>query len=59
MDLSALMEDLRKIGPEIRVSVKVQRDKGASLSIPILSRTIKYDENGKKISDVTVNRLAG
>ena len=59
MDLSALMKDLKKIDPNVRVSVRVQRGEGASLSIPILSRTIKYDANGKKISDITVNRLTG
>ena len=59
MDLSALMKDLRKIDPDVRVSLKVKRDEGASLSIPILSRIIKYDADGKKISDITVNRLTG
>ncbi len=57
MDLSALMKDLREIDPSVRVSVKIKRGEEASLSIPILSRTIKYDANGKKISDITINRL--
>lgn len=59
MDLSALMKDLREIDPSVRVSVKIKRGEEASLSIPILSRTIKYDANGKKISDITINRLRG
>ncbi|GAI90583.1 unnamed protein product, partial [marine sediment metagenome] len=35
MDISALMSDLRKIDPKIRVSVKVKRDVGAELVIPV------------------------
>ena len=56
MDISALMSDLRKIDPKIRVSVKVGRDVGAELVIPILRRTIKYDATGRKVSD-TVTKL--
>ena len=56
MDISALMSDLRKIDPKIRVSVKVKRDVGAELVIPVLRRTIKYDATGRKVSD-TVTKL--
>ena len=56
MDISALMSDLRKIDPKVRVSVKVKRDVVAELVIPILSRTIKYDATGRKVSD-TVTKL--
>jgi hypothetical protein len=56
MDISALMSDLRKIDPQIRVSVKVKRDAGAELVIPVLRRTIKYDATGRKVSD-TVTKL--
>jgi len=56
MDISALMSDLRKIDPKVRVSVKVKRDVGAELVIPILRRTIKYDAAGRKVSD-TVTKL--
>lgn len=56
MDISVLMSDLRKIDPKVRVSVKVKRDVGAELVIPILRRTIKYDATGRKVSD-TVTKL--
>lgn len=58
MDLSELMADLRKIAPAVRVSVTVKVDRGAELVIPILSRTIKYDAAGKKVSDTTINLLS-
>ncbi|GAJ10713.1 unnamed protein product [marine sediment metagenome] len=54
MDISALLSDLRKIDPEVRVSVK--RDAEAELVIPILRRTIKYDATGCKVSD-TITKL--
>jgi len=57
MDISALMSDLRKIDPKIRVSVNVKRDVGAELVIPILSRTIKYDATGRKVSDTVTNLI--
>ena len=56
MDISALMSDLRKIDPKVWVSVNVKRNVGAELVIPILSRTIKYDAAGRKVSD-TVTKL--
>ena len=56
MDITALMRDLRKIGPEVRVSVNIKRDVGAELTIPILRRTIKYDATGRKVSD-TITKL--
>jgi len=56
MDISALLSDLRRIDRKIRVSVKVRRDVGAELVIPILRRTIKYDATGRKVSD-TVTKL--
>jgi len=56
MDISALMSDLRKIDPKVRVSVKVKRDMGAELVIPILRRTIKYDA-GRKVSDTITNLI--
>jgi len=55
MDIAALMRDLRKIGPEVRVSVKVTKSQGAELIIPILRRTIKYDATGHKVSDTITN----
>ena len=55
MDISALISDLRKIGPEVRVSVNIKRDEGADLTIPILRRIIKYDAAGRKISDTITN----
>ncbi|GAI74175.1 unnamed protein product [marine sediment metagenome] len=55
MDISALMRDLRKIGPQVRVSVNIKRDQGAELIIPILRRTIKYDATGHKVSDTITN----
>jgi len=57
MDISALMSDLRKIDPKMRVSVKVKRDVGAELVIPILRRTIKYDATGRKVSDTITNLI--
>ena len=57
MDISALMSDLSKIDPKIRVSVKVNRDVGAELVIPILRRTIKYDAAGRKVSDTVTNLI--
>lgn len=57
MDISALIKDLKKIGPEVRVKVTVQRDKGAELVIPILRRTIKYDAAGKKVFDTTTKLI--
>ena len=56
MDITALMRDLRKIDPKVRVSVNVKRDVGAELTIPILRRTIKYDATGRKVSD-TITKL--
>lgn len=56
MDISALMSDLKKIDPKIRVSMEVKRDVGAELVIPVLRRTIKYDATGSKVSD-TVTTL--
>ena len=56
-DISALMSDLRKIDPKVRVSVKVKRDVGAELVIPILRRTIKYDATGRKVSDTITNLI--
>ena len=55
MDISALMRDLRKIDPQVRVSVDIKRGQGAELSIPILRRTIKYDATGRKVSDTITN----
>jgi hypothetical protein len=55
MDISALMRDLRKIGPQVRVSVNIKRGQGAELIIPILRRTIKYDATGRKVSDTITN----
>jgi len=57
MDISALMSDLRKIDPKVRVSVKVKRDVGAELVIPVLRRTIKYDATGRKVSDTITNLI--
>lgn len=57
MDISALMSDLRKIDPKVRVSVNVKRDVGAELVIPILRRTIKYDATGRKVSDTVTNPI--
>lgn len=57
MDISALMRDLRKIGPEVRVKVNIKRDEGAELTIPILRRTIKYDSTGRKTSDTITNLI--
>ena len=57
MDISALMSDLRKIDPKVRVSVKVKRDVGAELVIPVLRRTIKYDAAGRKVSDTITNLI--
>jgi len=57
MDISALMSDLRKIDPKIRVSAKVKRDVGAELVIPVLRRTIKYDATGRKVSDTITNLI--
>jgi len=57
MDISALMSDLRKIDPKIRVSVKVKRDEGAELVIPVLRRTIKYDATGRKVADTVTNLI--
>ncbi len=57
MDLPALMKDLKQIDPKMRVSVKVKRDVGAELVIPILRRTIKYDATGRKISDTITNLI--
>jgi len=57
MDLSALMKDLKQIDPKVRVSVKVKRDVGAKLVIPILRRTIKYDATGRKVSDTITNLI--
>lgn len=58
MDISKLRADLKKIAPKVRVSVTVQEGRGAELVIPILSRTIKYDAAGKKVSDTTINLLS-
>ncbi|MBA7592896.1 hypothetical protein ES708_35098 [subsurface metagenome] len=55
MDISALMRDLRKIGPQVRVSVNIKGGQGAELTIPILRRTIKYDATGRKVSDTITN----
>jgi len=57
MDISALLSDLRRIDRKIRVSVKVRRDVGAELVIPILRRTIKYDATGRKVSDTVTNLI--
>ncbi|MBA7528556.1 hypothetical protein ES705_20743 [subsurface metagenome] len=57
MDIPALMSDLRKIDPKVRVSVNVKRDVGAGLVIPILRRTIKYDATGRKVSDTVTNLI--
>jgi len=57
MDISVLMSDLRKIDPKVRVSVKVKRDVGAELVIPVLRRTIKYDSTGRKVSDTITNLI--
>lgn len=57
MDIPALISDLRKIDPKVRVSVKVKRDVGAELVIPILRRTIKYDATGRKVSDTVTNLI--
>ncbi len=57
MDIPALMSDLRKIDPKVRVSVKVKRDVEADLVIPILRRTIKYDATGHKVSDTVTNLI--
>jgi len=59
MNLLALIKDLKQIDPKIRVSVKVKRDVGAELVIPVLRRTIKYDATGKKISDTVTNLISG
>ncbi|MCK4649508.1 hypothetical protein KAT51_08285 [bacterium] len=59
MNLSALMRDLRKIDPKIRVSVTTKESEGAELVIPILRRTIKYDASGRKISDTIANLITG
>lgn len=59
MNLSALIKDLKQIDPKIRVSVKVKRDVGAELVIPVLRRTIKYDATGEKISDTITNLISG
>lgn len=57
MDISALLSDLWKIDPKIRVSVKVKRDVGAELVIPILRRTVKYDATGRRVSDTITNLI--
>ena len=57
MDISALLSDLRKIDPQVRVSVKAKRDEGAELVIPVLRRTIKYDATGHKVSDTITNLI--
>ena len=59
MDISALVSDLKQIDPKIRVSVKVKRDVGAELVIPLLRRTIKYDATGRKVSDTVTNLITG
>ncbi len=57
MDIAALMRNLRKIDPKVRVSVNIKRGQGAKLIIPILRRTIKYDATGRKISDTITNLI--
>jgi len=59
MDLTALLRDLKGIDPKVRVSVKVKRDVGAELVIPVLRRTIKYDAAGRKVSDTVTNLITG
>jgi len=59
MDLTALLRDLKGIDPKVRVSVKVKRDVGAELVIPVLRRTIKYDAAGRKVSDTITNLITG
>jgi hypothetical protein len=55
MDIAALIRDLKKIDPKVRVSVNIKKGKGAELTLPILRRTIKYDATGRKVSDTITN----